>query len=153
MTRMNSQTKIIVATACALAVVDIAVRLFAPTRTIVVRPGGASVDTLTVRTLHIVDNNGESRVTLNVDDSGEPGMVMRDRNGINRLQLDTWQNTPSLILNTRDGNRSVYFGMENGSGQGLYQSRGATVQSDATTTYVMAGDPGTSQGVVFTPNP
>lgn len=122
MTRMNSQTKIIVATACALAVVDIAVRLFAPTRTVVVREGRASADTLTVRTLHIVDDSGMAKVTLSVDENGEPGMVMRDRNGVNRVQLDTWQNTPSLILNTRGGDRSVYFGMDNSSGAGLYQN-------------------------------
>ena len=73
MTRMNSQTKIIVATACALAVVDIAVRLFAPANTVVVRQGGLSADTLSVRTLRIVDDNGQARVTLSLD--GNSGVL------------------------------------------------------------------------------
>lgn len=122
MVRMNPQTKIIVATAAALAAIDIAVRLLAPSpRTVVIRTGGGGEE-IVARTIRLIDDSGRDRAVLKVDEQGEPGLLMFDRNGVERLQLDTFQNTPSLILMDRDERRRVYFGMDNDTGEGLYQT-------------------------------
>ena len=122
MERMTTQTKIIVATATALAVVDIAVRAFLPARTVVIRGANTDADVLTVRQLRIVDNDGEVKMDFKVNSNGDPGMLMFDSNGTERLQLDTFQNIPSLILMDTQENRRVYFGMDRTSGEGLYQN-------------------------------
>ncbi len=122
MERMTTQTKIIVATAAVLAVVDIAVRAFLPARTVVIREANTNSDILTVRQLRIVDNNGDVKIDLKVNSNGDPGMLMFDSTGTERLQLDTFQNIPSLILLDRDENRRVYFGMDSGSGDGIYNT-------------------------------
>ena len=139
MTKLNPQTRILVATAFVLAVVDIAVRLFAPARTVVIHDSG-SAGVLTVRGLRVVDDNGNERASLRVDNDGEAGLILFDRDGTNRLQLDTWQYTPSLILNDREGNRSVYFGMDTESGRGLYQTNGIESSVGGQTIFVHAGD-------------
>jgi len=113
--RMNSQTRIIVATAIVLAAVDIAVRLHTAPRAPV------SSGVVTAREFRLTDDRGNVRATMTVDRSGEPGLRMYDRDGTLRLQLDTWQNTPSLILLDRNENRRVYYGMENADGSGLLQ--------------------------------
>lgn len=117
MTSMNAQTRIIVATAAALAAIDIAVRLLLPT--------GASGGVVSAREIRLVDALGRSRAVLKVDASGEPGLLMYDRNGSQRLQLDTFQHVPSLILNDENEDRRVYFGMDDRTGDGLYQIRDA----------------------------
>jgi hypothetical protein len=122
MERMTTQTKIIVATAAALAVVDIAVRAFLPTRTVVIREANTNADVLTVRQLRIVDSNGEVKMDLKVNRNGDPGLLMFDSSGTERLQLDTFQNIPSLILMDDNENRRVYFGMERSSGEGVFQN-------------------------------
>ena len=126
MTRMNGQTKIIVATACALALVDIGVRLLAPNPgannacgTCPALSGGDGV--VTARAVRLVDNDGNVRGLWNTDANGEPALWMYDRNGATRIELDTTENTPSLSLHDDDGNRRVYFGMDNTDGTGLYQ--------------------------------
>jgi hypothetical protein len=121
MERMTTQTKIIVATAAVLAVVDIAVRAFLPARTVVIREGNTS-GTLTVRQLRIVDEAGNIKMDLKVNRDGDPGLLMFDSTGTERLQLDTFQNIPSLILMDQDENRRVYFGMERDSGEGAYHT-------------------------------
>lgn len=125
MERMTTQTKIIVATAAVLAIVDIAVRAFLPARTIVIResapaPSSVSADVLTVRQLRVVDHAGNVKVELKVNSDSQPGLLMFDSNGVERLQLDTFQGIPSLILNDEQENRRVYFGMGD-SGEGSYQ--------------------------------
>jgi hypothetical protein len=122
MERMTTQTKIIVATAAALALVDIAVRAFLPARTVVIREANTNANVLTVRQLRIVDNNGEIKMDLKVNSNGDPGMLMFDSTGTERLQLDTFQNIPSLILMDSSEKRRVYFGMERATGEGLYQN-------------------------------
>ena len=125
MERMTTQTKIIVATAAVLAVVDIAVRAFLPTRTVVVHetaPANANASVLTVRQLRIVDESGEVKMDMKVNSQGNPGILMFDSSGTERLQLDTFQDIPSLILMDSNENRRVYFGMESGSGDGTYQN-------------------------------
>ena len=126
MERMTTQTKIIVATAAVLAVVDIAVRAFLPTRTVVVHemaaPANTNASVLTVRQLQIVDESGQVKMDMKVNSQGNPGILMFDSSGTERLQLDTFQDIPSLILMDSNENRRVYFGMDSGSGSGTYQN-------------------------------
>lgn len=119
MERMTTQTKIIVATAAALAVVDIAVRAFLPARTIIIHEGNSNANVLTVQQLRIVDNAGNVKMNMKVNSNGDPGLLMFDSTGTERLQLDTFQNIPSLILMDQDENRRVYFGMQGDSGDAL----------------------------------
>jgi hypothetical protein len=125
MERMTTQTKIIVATAAALAVVDIAVRAFLPARTVVIREANTNANTLTVRQLRIVDDAGTVKMDLKVNSNGDPGLLMFDSTGTERLQLDTFQNIPSLILLDQDENRRVYFGMESDTGDGTFHNYSA----------------------------
>ena len=114
MTSMNAQTRIIVATAAVLAAIDIAVRLLLPT--------GVNGTVVSAREFRLVDGMGRAKAVLKVDPSGEPGLLMFDRNGTERLQLDTFQHVPSLILNDESENRRVYFGMDERTGNGIYQT-------------------------------
>ena len=114
MTSMNAQTRIIVATAAVLAAIDIAVRLLLPT--------GVNGTVVSAREFRLVDGMGRAKAVLKVDPSGEPGLLMFDRNGAERLQLDTFQHVPSLILNDESENRRVYFGMDDRTGGGIYQT-------------------------------
>lgn len=125
MERMTTQTKIIVATAVALAVVDIAVRAFLPARTVVIHEGNSNANVLTVQQLRIVDNAGNVKMDMKVNSNGDPGLLMFDSTGIERLQLDTFQNIPSLILMDQDENRRVYFGMQGDSGDALHTNYSA----------------------------
>jgi hypothetical protein len=121
--RLNSQTRIIVATAIALAGIDIAVR-------VATAPKSCTTDVVTAREFRLTDDRGNVRMTIQTDANGEPGMRMYDQNGALRLQLDSWQNTPSLILLDRDENRRVYYGMNNEDGSGLmsvYAPDGSTI--------------------------
>jgi len=115
--RMNSQTRIIVATAFALAAVDIAVR-------VATAPRNHSSNVVTAREFRLTDDRGNVRMTIKTDANGEPGMRMYDQTGTPRLQIDTWQNTPSMILMDREGQRRVYYGMENADGSGLLTMMG-----------------------------
>ena len=119
MERMTTQTKIIVATAAALAVVDVAVRAFLPARTIIIHEGNSNANVLTVQQLRIVDNAGNVKMDMKVNSNGDPGLLMFDSTGTERLQLDSFQNIPSLILMDQDENRRVYFGMQGDSGDAL----------------------------------
>ena len=125
MVRMTDQTKIIVATAVALVIVDIAVRLFLPTRTVVIPDGAGTRATMTVRELRLVDDNGNIKAQLKVNSEGEPGLLMWDRSGTQRLQLDTFRQVPSLILLDENENRRVYFGMDRSSNDGQYENYSA----------------------------
>ena len=117
MTSMNAQTRIIVATAAALAAIDIAVR--------VLLPAGGNGGVVSAREFRLVDGMGRAKAVLKVDSSGEPGLLMYDRNGTERLQLDTFQHVPSLILNDENENRRVYFGMDERTGNGIFQNADA----------------------------
>lgn len=109
MVKMNSQTKIIVFTAVALTAVDLSVRSWMMQR---VAPVNTQAGVITAREIRLVDNNGNLRADMTTDENSEAGLIMYDRNGVNRLQLDTWDNIPSLILNRADGLRSTYYGMD-----------------------------------------
>jgi hypothetical protein len=109
---MNTQTKIIVATAVVLVAIDLLGRAFLPVR------GGSVVS---AREFRLVDSHGQSRAVLTTDRNGEPGLVMYDNDGQNRLQLDTFQHVPSLLLRDENEARRVYFGMDERTGAGRYQ--------------------------------
>jgi hypothetical protein len=109
---MNTQTRIIVAVAAVLVAIDLAARAFLPV------PGGGVVS---AREIRLTDRFGQTRALLTTDASGEPGLIFFDKSGQRRLQLDNFQNVPSLILNDESEARRVYFGMDQASGDGLYQ--------------------------------
>jgi hypothetical protein len=109
MVKMNSQTKIIVFTAISLTAVDLSVRYWMMQRT---PPAAVQGDIITAREIRLVDNDGNLRAHMTTDENGEAGLVLYDRNGVNRAQLDTWQDIPSLILYRPDGQRSTYYGMD-----------------------------------------
>ncbi|MDX1934377.1 MAG: hypothetical protein SFU56_17375 [Capsulimonadales bacterium] len=109
MVKMNSQTKIIVFTAVALTAIDLSVRFLMIYGH---RCPSGSDGVLTAREIRLVDDQGNLRAHLRTDENREPGLVLYDRNNVNRLQLDTWQNVPSLILHRPDGQRSTYYGMD-----------------------------------------
>ena len=109
MVKMNSQTKIIVFTAIALTAVDLSVRYAMMQRMALSNVQGGVI---TAREIRLLDNDGNLRANLRTDENGEGGLVLYDRNGVNRAQLDTWQNIPSLILSRPDGQRSTYYGMD-----------------------------------------
>lgn len=114
---MNTQTRMIVCTAFALAVVDIAVRGAA------LRQCGPATNVngvVTAREFRLVDNNGTVKAMISVDHNGNPGMVMTDSSGSRRLQLDTYQDVPSLMLFGPNGERRSYYGM-NPDGSSLVQ--------------------------------
>jgi hypothetical protein len=110
--KMTGQTRVIIATAMALAAVDIAVRLHQPSPVVL----NGNSDVVSAREFRLVDSNGNTRITMTMDENDEPGIRLFDRNGQVRAQLDTWQSTPSLILNGPDGSRRVYFGMDEQGG-------------------------------------
>lgn len=106
--KLTGQTRVIVFTAMALATVDIAVRV--NQRPVMLNaPSG---DTVVAKEFRLVDNNGNTRIQMSIDKNNEPGIVLFDRNGLVRAQLDTWENTPSLILTGPNGNKRAYFGMD-----------------------------------------
>lgn len=110
--KMTGQTRVILGTAIALAAVDIAVRLHQPRPVLV----NGSSEVVTAREFRLVDKDGNTRIAMSIDDNNEPGIRLYDRSGQVRAQLDTWQQTPSLILNGPDGSRRVYFGMDSQGG-------------------------------------
>ncbi len=111
--KLTGQTRVIVFTAMALVAVDIAVRV--NQRPMLNAPSG---DTVVAKEFRLVDDNGNTRIRMSIDGDNEPGIELFDRNGLVRAQLDTWENTPSLILNGPNGDQRVYFGM-NGKDTGL----------------------------------
>ena len=128
--RMNDQTRIIVATAVALTVVDLGVRSLFLNRT----PAQANAGVIVAREIKLVDDQGNLRAHMYTDENSEPGMVMYDRANTQRLQIDTWEQVPSLILNRPDGERSTYYGMDsNGLAQfSMYgMDGGSRVSMDA----------------------
>lgn len=106
--RMNDQTKIIVFTAVALVGVDLAVRAMMMPRAVQVQTG----DVVTAREFRLVDDNGNLRAHLYTDGNSEPGLIMYDREGRRRAQLDSFETIPSLILYNEQGERSTYYGMD-----------------------------------------
>lgn len=119
---MNSQTRILVCTAFALAAVDIAVRgagLFQN------RYSGRHHDhrVVTAQEFRLTDKSGNTRATLGVDDEGNTGFLLYDRSGTVRAKLDTFDDVPSLILCDPRGEHRVYVGMEQ-DGSGLVQMYG-----------------------------
>lgn len=108
MVKMNSQTKIIVFTAVALTAVDLSARYWMMRTMTPTAPAGV----VTAREIRLVDNNGNLRAQMTTDENSEAGLVMFDRNNVKRLQLDTWDNIPSLILHRDNGQRATYYGME-----------------------------------------
>ena len=132
---MNSQTKVIVLTALALATVDIGVRGGWFARTPPVLTCSESAGVVTAREFRLVDASGNLRAHLYTDESGEPGLVLYDRTGARRAQFDTFDSVPSVILNAPDERHSAYFGMDR-QGQSvlsMYDENGAQMAAMDTT--------------------
>lgn len=106
--KMTEQTKIIVCTAVALVGVDLAVRALMMPKAVSVRSG----DVVTAREFRLVDESGNVRIHMYTDGNREPGIVLFDRAGRKRAQLDTFETIPSLILYNEQEGRSTYYGMD-----------------------------------------
>jgi hypothetical protein len=114
--KLNSQTRVIVATAAALAVVDIAVRLIPIGNRNTAVLGRTTDGVVTAQGFRLVDQWGNERATIGLDGNGEPGIKLFDRFGTERAQLDTFENVPSLILMDKNGARRAYYGMDENTG-------------------------------------
>jgi hypothetical protein len=114
---MNTQTRIIVGTAFALAAVDIAVRGLALRQQ---APVVTNNNIVTAREFRLVDNNGKIKATMSTDREGNPGILLFDQSGNRRLQIDSYQDVPSLMLFGPQGERRAYYGM-NADGSSLVQ--------------------------------
>lgn len=111
MQRWNHQTRVIVACAIVLGALDICVRF-------ATAPKAVTNSIVTAQEFRLTDKQGNVRAVLATDNKGEPGLKMYDQNNTLRLQLDSFQTTPSLILLDDNGNRRAYYGMGSPSGDG-----------------------------------
>jgi len=111
MQRWNHQTRVIVACAIVLGALDICVRF-------ATAPKAVSNSIVTAQEFRLTDKQGHVRAVLATDESGEPGLKMYDKNDVLRLQLDSFQTTPSLLLMDQNGNRRAYYGMSSPTGDG-----------------------------------
>jgi len=107
--KMTEQTKIIVCTAIALVGVDLAVRAMMTPKAVFINQ---SSDVVTAREFRMVDARGNLRLHMYSDGNNEPGIVLFDRAGRKRAQLDSFETIPSLILYNPNGERSTYYGMD-----------------------------------------
>ena len=107
--KLNGQTRVIVATAVALALVDIGVRLL-PARTAPLAVSSNGV--VTAREFRLVDEGGNVRATVSLDAAGDSGVKLYNRDGALRAQIDTWKDTPSVVLYDRQGQERTYLGMD-----------------------------------------
>lgn len=139
MERLNFQTKVIVATAIALTAFDLTVRGFMAQRAPVAAQTG---DVITAREIRLVDQSGNLRAQFYTDENTESGLVMYDRDGVRRAQLDTFQQVPSLMLFQPDGARSSYFGIKNEGGGVLQMYDGS-----GTNPLTMMEAPSNNQGL------
>jgi len=104
MQRWNHQTRVIVACAIVLGALDIFVRF-------ATAPKAVASSVVTAQEFRLTDRDGNVRAILDTDASGEPGLKMYDKHNLLRLQLDTYQSTPSLIYLDENGVRRTYYGM------------------------------------------
>jgi len=125
MQRWNHQTRVIVACAIVLGALDICVRL-------ATAPKAVSSSIVTAQEFRLTDHQGNVRAIMGVNDEGEPGLKMYDKNNTLRLQLDSFETTPSLILMDEHGNKRAYYGMSSPTGDGelsLLTPGGSTIAS------------------------
>ncbi|MBC8143197.1 MAG: hypothetical protein H7Y38_17360 [Armatimonadetes bacterium] len=111
MTQLSRETRIIIACAVSLAAIDIYVRF-------ATAPKSVTSSVITAQEFRLSDKNGNIRAVMNTDANGEPGLVMFDRSGTPRLQLDSYETTPSLILMDENGAQRAYYGMSSPTGDG-----------------------------------
>jgi hypothetical protein len=111
MQRWNAQTRIIVSCAVLLAALDIYVRF-------ATAPKNVNSNIVTAQEFRLTDKQGNIRAVMKTDNTGEPGLMMYDKTGTLRLQLDSYQTTPSLILMDQNGERRAYYGMSSPTGDG-----------------------------------
>ena len=118
MNRLSRDTRIIIACAVVLAAIDIYVRFAAPAQ----RNGSV----VTAQEFRLTDKCGNVRAVMTTDAEGEPGLVMFDKTGTPRLQLDSYDTTPSLILMDERGAKRAYYGMTSETGDGELTFTNAT---------------------------
>jgi hypothetical protein len=142
--RMNDQTKIIVCTAVALVGVDLAVRALMTPRAVHVQTG----DVVTAREFRLVDESGNLRAHMYTDGNSEPGLIMYDREGRRRAQLDSFETVPSLILYNPNGERSTYYGMDF-QGRSILNMYGDHGDNQSPVVTMSASDEQASPGFTF----
>ena len=111
MQRWTKETRIIIACAVLLAALDIYVRF-------ATAPKAVSSSIVSTQELRLTDRQGNVRAVMSTDRSGEPALIMYDKSGTARLQLDSFESTPSLILMDENGERRAYYGMSSPTGDG-----------------------------------
>ena len=111
MNRLSKETRIIIACAVSLAAIDIYVRF-------ATAPQFATASVVSAQEFRLTDKSGNVRAVMNTDANGEPGLIMFDKNGTPRLQLDSYETTPSLILMDEHGDHRAYYGMSSPTGDG-----------------------------------
>ncbi len=111
MKEISRETRIIIACAVSLAAIDIYVRF-------ATAPKPVTSSVITAQEFRLADKNGNIRAVMNTDSNGEPGLVMYDKTGTPRLQLDSYETTPSLSLMDENGTRRAYYGMSDATGDG-----------------------------------
>ena len=125
MQQWSKETRVIIACAFVLGALDIYVRF-------TTAPKAVSSSVVSTQELRLTDKQGNTLAVMTTDANGEPGLLMFDKNGTPRLQLDSFQTTPSLILMDQNGAQRAYYGMgsETGDGQMTFSTPGgATVAS------------------------
>ena len=140
MQKFSKEARIIIACAILLAAIDIYVRFSTA-------PKAVSSSVVTAQEFRLTDKAGNVRAVMNTDRNGEPGLVMYDRRGTPRLQIDSFETTPSLILMDERGQRRAYYGMSSPTGDGaftFYGSNGASVANlsiaDSVPSFSLSGD-------------
>ena len=109
MNRLSKETRIIIACAVSLAAIDIYVRF-------ATAPKPVTSSVITAQEFRLTDKGGNVRAVMNTDADGEPGLIMFDKHGTPRLQLDSYETTPSLILRDEHGDKRAYYGMTSPTG-------------------------------------
>jgi hypothetical protein len=104
MQRWNYQTRVIVACAIVLGALDICVRF-------ATAPKAISSPVVYAQEFRLTDRDGNLRAVMDTNEDGEPGLKMYDKHNLLRLQLDTYQSTPSLIFLDENGTKRSYYGL------------------------------------------
>ena len=86
--------------------------------------GGATVaDTIRAKSFQLVNDAGQTRAELSLDQDGDPVLVMNDRNGKRRFRIyQSEDGSQRLEINDRNGKRRLYVGESAGGRPMVYMT-------------------------------